>query len=140
MSSSAACIDLTDEAPPKKQKVESSSSTAVATLPSTSHKQSAAPVPVTTALPKTTKTTKATKKDVPHVLIWICCHGKGQSKAWTNKALKVIGVYNSKLEAEQKKDEVMQQHDQYGHGDICVGGTWMDEIDLVIRPAGECTL
>ena len=65
---------------------------------------------------------------------------KGQSKSWSQKALKIVGVYGSKAEAEQKKDEVMSKYEQCGYGDIMVGGTCWDEIDLVIRPAGECTL
>ena len=73
-------------------------------------------------------------------MIWVCAAGKGQAKAWTQKALKIIGVYNSKEEAEKKKREMCSQYPQCGHGDIIVGDTWMDEIDLVVRPVGECTL
>ena len=53
---------------------------------------------------------------------------------------KVIGVYRSKEEAERKKEEVMSRYEQVGYGDILVGGTWDDEIDLLVRPAEECTL
>ena len=34
----------------------------------------------------------------------------------------------------------MSEHDCYGHGDICVGGTWEDEIDLVIKPVEDYSL
>lgn len=67
------------------------------------------------------------------VLLWICTHGKGRRKQWRQKDLKVVGIYPTKASAEQGRSQVMQQHDCYGHGDICVGGTWEDEIDLVVR-------
>jgi hypothetical protein len=93
-----------------------------------------------TAPKPTTKVPKVSKKELPHVLIWVCTHGKGQGRTWSQKSLKIIGVYQSKEEAEAKKQAVMEQYDQCGHGDITVGGTWEDEINLVVRPAGECTL
>lgn len=86
------------------------------------------------------KPTKVLKKDSPHALLWICSHGKGQGRHWKSSALKLIGVYATKEAAEKKKEEVMMQYDRCGHGDICVGGTWEDEIDLVIRPCGELML
>jgi hypothetical protein len=46
-----------------------------------------------------------------------------------------MGVYPSKAAAEEAKKQIMSRHECYGHGDICVGGTWEDEIDLVIREA-----
>jgi len=76
----------------------------------------------------------------PHVLLWICTHGKGRSRDWTRSALKVVGVYATKDDAQRKKDELMTQYDCCGHGDILVGGSWDDEIDLVIRPAEEVCL
>jgi hypothetical protein len=89
---------------------------------------------------KPAKAAKVPKKELPHVLIWVGHNGPGQSRKWTNKNLKIIGVYGSKEEAEQKKEELCNQYEQCGYGDILVGGTWEDEIDLVVRPAGECTL
>ena len=79
-------------------------------------------------------------KNSPHVLLWICHAGLGQSRTWSNKALKVIGVYDTKEAAQKKKESIMSQYPNCGHGDILVGGSWEDEIDLVIRPAGECSL
>jgi hypothetical protein len=76
----------------------------------------------------------------PHVLIWICHHGTGQSNKWSMKNPKVIGVYRSKEEAEQKKSQVMSQYQQCGYGDILIGDSWNDEIDLLVRPVEECTL
>ena len=101
------------------------------------------PMMPTSAKTSTTKPPAQKKKKVsemPHVLLWICTHGKGRSNAWTRSSLKVIGVYATKDDAEEKKGELMNRYDTYGHGDICVGGTWMDEIDLVIRPAEEVCL
>jgi hypothetical protein len=83
---------------------------------------------------------KAKKAAVPHALLWICTHGKGQSRSWKAKSLKVVGVYASKEEAEAKRHRVMSEHECHGHGDIIVGDTWEDEIDLVIRPVGEIDL
>lgn len=51
-----------------------------------------------------------------------------------------MGVYRSKDEAEQKKLAITDAHLCAGYGDIVVGDTWMDEIDLVVRPVEECTL
>jgi hypothetical protein len=45
---------------------------------------------------------------------------------WTH-----AGVYASKELAEAKREKIMAEHDCCGHGDISVGGTWEDEIDLV---------
>ncbi len=101
--------------------------------------KTAAPAKATKA-PKAAKQPKVAAKDLPHVLIWVCHCGPNQSGKWTNNSLKIVGVYGSKAEAERKKDEVMGQYENCGHGDILVGGTCWDEIDLVVRPAGECTL
>jgi hypothetical protein len=84
---------------------------------------------------KLNKVTKAVpKNETAHVLLWICSHGKGQGRQWKAKSLKVIGVYANKAAAERKKQEIMSRYDCCGHGDIVVGDTWEDEIDLVIRP------
>jgi hypothetical protein len=42
-------------------------------------------------------------------------------------------VYPTKEKAQEAKEQVMSEHECYGRGYICVGGTWEDEIDLVIR-------
>lgn len=101
-----------------------------------SAKRSAPSVPAASAVAKK-KPKKQTKKkaDLPHCLIWICTHGKGQSRNWTKNSLRIVGVYSSKDAAEQAKRRVMEQHDCCGHGDILVGGSWDDEIDLVVREA-----
>jgi hypothetical protein len=81
------------------------------------------------------KPKKKKKCDMPHCLIWVCTHGKGQGRAWSQSKLKIVGVYSSKAKAEEAKRNVMSQHDCCGHGDVLVGGCWDDEIDLVIREA-----
>jgi hypothetical protein len=144
--SSKPFVDLTadassaDERPVKKAK-----HTPAATVSASSVAKPIAPQTVqpATAAPKVAKAPKAVsvpKKSMPHVLIWVCHHGPGQSKKWTKKSLNIVGVYRTKEEAEQKKLEVMGKYEQCGHGDILVGGSWDDEIDLVVRPAEECTL
>ncbi len=77
--------------------------------------------------------TKATTPNKVYSLIWVCTHGKGQSRSWTKKYLKIMGVYGTKNAAEQAKRQLMDQYECCGHGDILVGGCWDDEIDLVIR-------
>jgi hypothetical protein len=109
----------------------------------------------TSSIPAVTKTTakkrtssysatsavkKVAKKNQPHVLIWVCHHGPGARKSWNTKNLKIVGVYSSKEAAEAKKVEVMSRYDNCGNGDIMVGGTWDDEIDLIVRAADECVL
>ena len=101
-------------------------------------KRQALKVEAAKAKPKTKP--KAKKAAVPHALLWICTHGKGQSRSWKAKSLKVVGVYASKEEAEAKRHRVMSEHECHGHGDIIVGDTWEDEIDLEIRPVGEIDL
>ena len=76
----------------------------------------------------------------PHALLWICAAGKGQGRAWKGKALKVIGVYATKEAAENKKADIMSKHRCCGHGDILVGDSWEDEIDLVVRPVEEMVI
>ena len=86
--------------------------------------------------PSKKKKTKLKKNEQPHCLIWVCTHGKGHSRSnWRQKDLKIVGVYANKAAAEDARRNVMSQHTCCGHGDILVGGTWEDEIDLVIRPA-----
>lgn len=89
---------------------------------------------------KPAKIPKVANKDKAHVLLWICSHGKGQGKTWKKNALRVIGVYSSKENAERKKEQVMGNYGNYGHGDICVGDTWEDEIDLIVKPIEEVDL
>lgn len=76
---------------------------------------------------------KKAKKDMPHVLLWVPHHGPtGARKSWAK--LKAIGIFESKEAAEAKKASIMAQHDQCGYGDILVGNTFEDEIDLIIKP------
>eukprot|EP01035_Chromulina_nebulosa_P020545 gene20545-26646_t len=82
----------------------------------------------------------AAKKESAHALLWICAAGKGQGRQWKAKALKVIGVYANKAAAEKKKEEIMSRSTCCGHGDILVGDSWEDEIDLVVRPCEEVML
>jgi hypothetical protein len=95
---------------------------------------------VTPAVKPARKPAQKRANTKPHALLWICSAGKGQSRTWKQKSLKVIGVYASKDDAERKKAELMNQYDCCGHGDILVGGTWEDEIDLVVRPIEEVCL
>ena len=46
-----------------------------------------------------------------------------------------MGVFASKEKAQEAKNALMTSDNTYGHGDICVGGTWEDEISLVILKA-----
>jgi hypothetical protein len=78
---------------------------------------------------------KLKKSEKPHCLLWVCTHGKGQSRTWRQNDLKLVGVYSSKPAAEAAKAQVMSRHECCGHGDIIVGESWNDEIDLVIREA-----
>jgi hypothetical protein len=94
-------------------------------------KRKASPV-----IAKVPKPKKVPKKCLPHALVWVCSHGKGQGRSWGNK-LKIVGVYASKDAAEQKKTQLLTEYDTHGHGDICVGETWNDEIDLVVKPCEE---
>ena len=87
------------------------------------------------------KQAKPAKKETPHALLWICAAGKGQGRAWKAKALKVIGIYKNKAAAEQKKEQLIDANGgECGHGDIVVGDSWEDEIDLVVRPVEEVSL
>ena len=94
----------------------------------------------TTADTKSKAPKKIAKKDTAHVLIWVCTHGKGQGRTWSQKSLRVIGVYSSKQAAEEKKDQLLNKYDNCGYGDICVGGTCWDEIDLVVRAVEEVNI
>lgn len=99
-----------------------------------------APISAAINTTKTSKAGKVAKKELPHVLIWVSHNGTRPGSGWTNKSLRIVGVYGSKVEAENKKNEIIDQHDTAGYGDILVGDTCWDEIDLVVRPAGESTL
>ncbi len=63
----------------------------------------------------------------------MCHHGPSQSGRWSKKALKFGGVYRDKPAAEAACADLLDQHEQVGHGDISVGPYERDEIDLVIR-------
>ncbi len=137
-------------APPTAVITASSSSSGVSVVPrSTGSLPTHVPTSVSSQPPAVTvaaapaakkpKATKATMK--PHVLIWICHYGpQGQSRKWSMKNPKVIGIYRSKEEAEAKKRAIIARYGECGHGDIVVGGLCDDEIDLLVRPAEECTL
>lgn len=78
------------------------------------------------------KSVRAVKKPKPatgFVLLWIPFTCKGGRKT------KVMGVFASKEKAQEAKNALMTSDNTYGHGDICVGGTWEDEISLVILKA-----
>ena len=139
MNTLAETIDLTSDEPnpvtaAKKQKI--------------SHENfpNQAPIVVTTPAPTAvTKTKKSTpklkKSDTPHALIWLCTHGPNQNGSWTGKNLKIVGVYGSKQEAMNKKEQVIEENGgRGGHGDMIVGDSWSDEIALEVRPVGECTV
>lgn len=94
-------------------------------------------VPQTSSRHATTTNNKKAKT-VPSkafCLLWVCTHGKGRRRSWRKQDLKVVGIYATKAEAENAKRNIMGQYDCCGHGDILVGSTWEDEIDLVIREA-----
>lgn len=79
----------------------------------------------------------AKKKAVPvkrkaHLLLWIP-HNGSKSSAWGK--LKVMGVFSTKEKATAERELVLSRFDQCGHGDISIGGTWHDEIDIVVKPA-----
>lgn len=111
-------------------------------LPSDS--SAAKPSKIAKALKPTKAPKPLPKSKQPHVLIWVCHHGPGRgsgrgSGGWTQKSLRIVGVYSSKDAAEEKKESIMNNGEYIcgGHGDIVVGDCWDDEIDLLIRPAGE---
>jgi len=106
----------------------------MSTTTTTTKRPAETTAPVAAATTKKRKPTKVKASQKPHALLWICAAGKGRGNAWKQKALKVVGVYGDKAAGEEKKRQVMDQHDCCGHGDILVGGTWEDEIDLVVRP------
>eukprot|EP01083_Nonionella_stella_P234662 825860_1 len=76
---------------------------------------------------------KKMKPTKAYSLIWVGTNGKGRRKQWRKKDLQIVGIYPTKAAAEEAKRKVMSQHECCGNGDILVGGTWEDEIDLVIR-------
>jgi hypothetical protein len=79
---------------------------------------------------------KPKKPSKGFALIWVAHNGRGnRSQTWRQKDLRVVGIYSTKASAEEAKERLMEQHEQAGYGDILVGGTWDDEIDLVVRDA-----
>eukprot|EP00978_Attheya_sp_CCMP212_P001794 scaffold3698_cov43-Attheya_sp.AAC.1 len=123
------------------------------TTAATNRKRTADTMMTTTTTPmptsnRTTTTATTARKKTPakkakqqkaFCIIWVCAHGKGgrssRSSKWKQKNLKIVGVYGSKALAESAKQELMSRHQCCGHGDIVVGPTWEDEIDLIIREA-----
>ncbi|CAM6111266.1 unnamed protein product [Calypogeia fissa] len=73
-------------------------------------------------------------KNKPHALLWIP-HNGAKSRTWPT--LKVMGVYSTKEKAMAERERVLSQCEESEHGDIGVGDTWHDEIDLIVKPA-EC--
>lgn len=118
-----------------KKKKPLTSSSLSNTKTASSHQSSIATTTTTSKTPPKKKQKTASKPTKGYSLIWICTHGKGRSKNWRKKDLKIMGIYPTKAAAEQAKQDVMSEHECYGHGDICVGDTWEDEIDLLIREA-----
>ena len=151
MSSRAAAVDLTvddedDDIPPAsglsaKKRVPSPDGAPPPSSPPKKARTSIiqgialAPAPAPAARVAQPPASKPTKKNAPHALLWIATND------WKASELKVLGVYPSKEAAEAKRDQVMAEHDAlgqcYGHGDICVGDSCDDEIDLVVRPCED---
>ncbi|KAI8845048.1 hypothetical protein BJ741DRAFT_573123 [Chytriomyces cf. hyalinus JEL632] len=79
---------------------------------------------------------KPVKMENPHVLLWVPHNGlqEGDGNDWY--ALDVIGVFPTEEAAAERLEELMNEHadEQFGNGHICVGGSWTDEIDLVVKP------
>jgi hypothetical protein len=85
---------------------------------------------------KKAKIAKPTKPSKAWCLVWVSHNGRGaRSQTWRKKDLKIVGIYSNKSAAQNAKDEVMKQYECCGNGDILVGGTWDDEIDLILREA-----
>ena len=64
----------------------------------------------------------------------------GETRLKRDSAMMTPSHFSSsfdKAAAQTKKEQLMRQYDCCGHGDILVGDTWEDEIDLVVRPVGE---
>lgn len=80
------------------------------------------------------KAAAVAKKQKAHALLWVP-HNGTKSKGWSR--LKVMGVYGTKEQAMAERERVMSRYDQCGHGDILIGPSWDDEIDLVVKPT-EC--
>ena len=122
-------IDLTDS-PDLKQPAAKKARTSEPSTKSSSSSSSTS---------SSAKARKPAKKSTAHALLWICAAGKGgqNGRGWKSKSLKVIGVYASKDAAQAKKDAIMSVHQCCGNGDILVGDSWEDEIDLVVRAVEE---
>eukprot|EP01135_Chromosphaera_perkinsii_P012108 Nk52_evm46s2579 gene=Nk52_evmTU46s2579 len=78
---------------------------------------------------KAKKPKKLPVKETPHCVLWIPVVYKGRGTK-----VKVMGVYPTHAKAMEKKQEIMGQYDNCGKGDILVGPTIYDEIDLVVKP------
>jgi hypothetical protein len=84
---------------------------------------------------------KPKKISTPYVIVWVCHYGpeshSPRDHGWSSHEPRIFGVYNSKAEAEAKKNQIMRDHDEGGYSDIRVGDDYSDEIDLLIRPVEE---
>lgn len=97
--------------------------------PARAEAKRSAPAPAAAAAPAKKPKAAAKGARAGHALLWIPFTCKGGKKA------RLVGVYDTKAQAQAAKERLMEQHDCCGHGDILVGGTWEDEISLVVLPA-----
>jgi hypothetical protein len=89
-----------------------------------------APAPAAAPTPVAKKQKAAAKGPrAGHALLWIPFTCKGGKKA------RLVGVYDTKAQAQAARAKLMEQHECCGHGDIVVGDSWEDEISLVVLPA-----
>jgi hypothetical protein len=84
---------------------------------------------------------KKPKKVTPYVIVWVCHYGpkshSSRDHGWSSHEPRIFGIYNSKAEAEAKKEEIISHHGEGGYSDVCVGDEYSDEIDLLVRPVEE---
>ncbi|KAI8845046.1 hypothetical protein BJ741DRAFT_137064 [Chytriomyces cf. hyalinus JEL632] len=89
------------------------------------------PVPVVTG----SEEVELTEED-PHVLLWIennSCRDADYT-ASELRNLKVIGVFSTGEAAWEKKEEIMDEYEAMGYGDITVKPRMGDPVSLVIKP------
>ena len=92
---------------------------------------------VDAAVPES-KPKKLPIKDQPHALLWVPHNGAGTHRGhngWSK--LTVMGIYKTKQDAQSAKDDYINGHpdEAVGSGDICIGPSWSDEYDLVVKHA-----